>query len=137
MLQGDVCDKRVWPHLTALAVIGELRTLVGAMEEHGSFTPEQLRALVVEVKSFREAGRVDDFVEVTGHAMAIAEAMGWRRLRAELANIQGMNCLLQWRLEQAAPLFENAAVLRQYSNRPRFTHAAVPTADQRRRLSSG
>ena len=81
------------------------------MEDRGSFTPEELRALLVEVKSFREAGRVDDFVEVTGHAMAIAEAMGWRRLRAELANIQGMNCLLQWRLEQAAPLFEDAARL--------------------------
>lgn len=111
MVQGNVRDERVWPHLTALAAIGELRTLVGAMEERGSFTPEELRALLVEVKSFREAGRADDFVEVTGHAMAIAEAMGWRRLRAELANIQGMNRLLQWRLEQAGRLFEDAARL--------------------------
>src|SRR5579859_2817022 len=105
MAQGNVRDERVWPHLTALAAIGELRTLVDAMKERGSFTPEELRALLVEVKSFREAGRTDDFVEVTGHAMAIAEAMGWRSLRAELANIQGMNRLRQWRLEQAGRLF--------------------------------
>ena len=111
MAQGDVGDERVWPHLKALTAIDELRTLVGALVERRSFTPEELRALLVEVKSFREAGRVDDFVEVTGHAMAIAEALGWRRLRAELANIQGMNRLLQWRLEQAGPLFEEAARL--------------------------
>jgi hypothetical protein len=107
----DVGDERVRPHLTALAAIGELRMLVGAMERRGSFTPEELRALLVEVRNFREAGRVDDFVEVTGHAMAIAEAMGWRRLLAELANIQGMNRLLQWRLGQAEPLFEDSARL--------------------------
>jgi tetratricopeptide (TPR) repeat protein len=111
MVHGDVGDERVRPHLTALAAIGELTTLVGAMEARGSFTPEELRALLVEVTSFREAGRVDDFVEVTGHAMAIADAMSWRRLRAELANIQGMNRLMQWRLEQAEPLFEEAARL--------------------------
>jgi tetratricopeptide (TPR) repeat protein len=109
--QGRVGDESVRPHLAALAAIGELGTLVGAMQERGSFTPEELRALVVEVSGFREAGRVDDFVEVTSHAIAIAEAMAWRRLRAELANIQGMNRRLQWRLEQAQPLFEEAARL--------------------------
>ena len=81
------------------------------MEERCSFRPEELRALLVEVKSFREAGRPDDFVEVKGHAMAIAEALGWRRLRAELANIQGRNRLLQWRLEEAGRLFEDSARL--------------------------
>ena len=101
MVHCHVGDERVRPHLAALAAIDELRTLVGAMQERGSFTPEELRAVLVEVRSFREAGRVDDFVEVTNHAMAIAEAMAWRRLRAEIANIQGMNRLLQWRLEQA------------------------------------
>lgn len=111
MVHCHVGDERVRPHLAALAAIGELRTLIGAMQERGSFTPEELRAVLVEVRSFRETGRVDDFVEVTNHAMAIAEAMAWRRLRAEIANIQGMNRLLQWRLEQAGPLFEDAARL--------------------------
>jgi hypothetical protein len=111
MRHGDVGDERVRPHLAVLGATHELKALVGAMADRGSFTQEALRALVVEVRGFREAGRVDDFVEVTRHVMAIADAMGWRRLRAELSNIQGINHLLQWRVEQAGRLFEEAGRL--------------------------
>jgi tetratricopeptide (TPR) repeat protein len=108
---ADIGDERVRSHLESLAAVGELTTRVDAIESRGSLTPEDLWALVVEVKGFRVAGRIDDHVEVTDHAIAIAEAVGWRRLHAELANVQGVNHLRRWRLELAERFFERAADL--------------------------
>lgn len=102
---------RIQCHLAALAEIAELAEQIRRIEEQSSFTFQELRNVVFSVEGFRAVGRIDDLVQVVGHAMEIARKMGWTRLLAELANIQGMNQLIKWQPGQAQPLFEQAARL--------------------------
>src|SRR4030081_3836566 len=97
--------------LETLAQFSDLNEDTRRIRKENCISLEDLRNLVFGVGHYRNAGRIDDFEVVVDHAMRIAEETGWQRLLAEFANIQGMNCLLKRKFQEALALFARATQL--------------------------